>query len=81
MIYMIYITCLMLPNVEMVHIDEGNCVSVLVVVEQDTNFVEQQLYIEFWNILVRFVMHLDLYVCSGLYSLSKRGNDAPFLHR
>ena len=50
----------MLPNVEVVHIHEGNGIAILIVIEQHADFIKQQLYVEARRVFVRFVVHFDL---------------------
>ena len=50
----------MLPHVEMVHIQQRDGVSVLIIIEQHCNFVKEQLYVESRGILILNLVHLDL---------------------
>jgi hypothetical protein len=51
---------LMLPNIYVVHIQERNDITVLIVVQRNTNLVEKQLNVEAWSLLVQLVIDSDL---------------------
>ncbi len=53
-------TDLMLTHVNMIHVDQGYNIAVLVIIQGDPDFVEKQLYIELWRLAVEFVIHDDL---------------------
>lgn len=53
-------TYLVLSYVNMIHIHERYRVSILVIIEDHTDFIEYQLYIEPGCILVQFMVHYDL---------------------
>jgi hypothetical protein len=50
-------THLMLPHINMIHVDQRYDVPILFIVQGDTDFVELQLNIEVWCVVVEFVIH------------------------
>lgn len=53
-------TYLMLPHVHVVHVKKGYGVSVLIIIENHADLVEQQLDVESRRLFGRFVVHDDL---------------------
>jgi hypothetical protein len=51
---------LMLPNIYVVHIQERYDITVLIVVQRNTNLVEKQLNVEARSLLVQLVIDSDL---------------------
>lgn len=52
----------MLTNVDMVHVQKGNGIAVLVIIHGNTNLVKQKLYVELRRVVVYFVIHDNLWV-------------------
>ncbi len=50
----------MLTKVNVVHVQQGQNVSVLVSVQGDTDFIEEQFYVESRSVIVHFVIYPDL---------------------
>lgn len=51
----------MLPDVEVVHVDERNRISILVVVQKYADLIKRELYVKARRLLVQFVIHGDLH--------------------
>ena len=51
----------MLADVEVVHVDQGNNISVLVVVQENAYFIERELNVESRRFLVKLMVHFDLW--------------------
>ena len=50
----------MLTNIEVVHINKGYSIAVLIVIKQNPNLVEKKLYIKLRGVFVQLVIHFDL---------------------
>lgn len=44
----------------MIHVNQGDGVPILVIIENDTYFFEEQMYIKLWGVLVHFVVDNNL---------------------
>ena len=48
---------LLLANIEVIHVDKRNYVSILIVIEDDPNFVKQELHIEPRSVFIQIIVH------------------------
>ena len=55
--------------VKMVHVHQGNGITILIVIQQDADFVEQQFDIEFRYVFREVVVHNDLRYTSIMIEL------------
>lgn len=53
-------TYLVLSNIEVIHVHQGDGVSVLIVIQEHADLVERELYVKARCLLVEFVVHDDL---------------------
>ena len=53
---------LMFSHIHLVHVHQGNCIPVLVVIESDTNLVKEELYVKARCVLINPVVDNDLFM-------------------
>jgi hypothetical protein len=53
-------TDLMLPQVKVIHINKGDSIPVLIVIESNSDLVKYQLSIKAWSVFVQLMVHDDL---------------------
>ena len=70
---------LMLPYVEMVHIQQRDCVTVLIIIKIPPDLVEEKLDIELGDILVRLIVHFYLRKRSAAIPCNKMNATHPAL--